>query len=154
MKNYKILEIVGFFFIVIVLFVGVAIGAEYIVKPGDNLTGISSLTKNTIKQLVQMNKIENPDYIVVGQKITFISKEDIEDALLWCKKRTKELNPLDSNYGFFMNAIGYLDLNHIRYSIDEESGLYFDLVLCFAKAWRTMKVRQGVANCSLNNIIS
>ena len=136
MKNYKILGIVGIFFIVIALFVGVVMGAEYIVKPGDNLTGISSLTKNTIKQLVQMNKIENPNFILIGQKITFISEKDIEDARLWCKKRTKELNPLDSNYGFFMNAIGYLDLNHISYSVDEESGIYFDLVLCFAKAWQ------------------
>jgi LysM repeat protein len=154
MKNYKILGIVGIFFILIALFIGVAMGAEYTVKNGDNLTKISKLTGHTIKQLIQMNKIENPNFILIGQKITFISKEDIKDALLWCKKRTKELNPLDSNYGFFMNAIRHLDLNHISYSVDEEPGLYFDLVLCFAKAWQTIKVRQGVANCSLNNIMS
>lgn len=41
----------------------------YIVKKGDTLTGIAIKYKTTVKQLVEWNKIKNPNLIKIGQKL-------------------------------------------------------------------------------------
>lgn len=42
---------------------------SYIVKAGDTLSEIASKYGKTVSQLVELNDITNPDYIVIGQKI-------------------------------------------------------------------------------------
>ena len=42
---------------------------EYIVKKGDNLTKIAQTYGTTVSKLVQLNNIQNPNLIFVGQKL-------------------------------------------------------------------------------------
>jgi len=144
MKRHRILGAVGIFFVITMLLVGTAMGEKYTVKLGDNLTKISKLTGYTIKQLVEMNEIKNPDHILIGQKIVFLNQEDFESARFWCEKRIKELPWGDLNYDFFVRAIEDIKNNHIRYSIDEYTGLHFSLILVFAKAWRVISEKRIV----------
>ena len=139
MKRYRIFGVVVIFFLIATLFIGTTMAAEYNVERGDNLTKISKLTGHTIGQLVQMNNLENPNLIIIGQKITFISQKDIEDCRSWCVKRLEELFPVpDPNCVFFLNAYEDMNNNNIRYSINDPHGLHFSLVLVFAKAWRAI----------------
>ncbi|QPA33035.1 LysM peptidoglycan-binding domain-containing protein [Anoxybacillus caldiproteolyticus] len=41
----------------------------YIVKKGDTLTAIAKKYNTTVQNLVKLNKIKNPDLILVGQKL-------------------------------------------------------------------------------------
>lgn len=41
----------------------------YTVKKGDNLTAIAKKFQTTVKKLVELNKIKNPDLIYAGQKL-------------------------------------------------------------------------------------
>ena len=45
--------------------------AIYTVKAGDTLSKIAAAKKNTLDQLVKLNKISNPDLIKAGQKIKY-----------------------------------------------------------------------------------
>ncbi|HLW62205.1 MAG TPA: peptidoglycan DD-metalloendopeptidase family protein [Flavobacterium sp.] len=44
-------------------------GGTYTVKPGDTLSQIAVDNNTTVAELVRLNNIDNPDLIVVGQKI-------------------------------------------------------------------------------------
>ena len=41
----------------------------YIVKKGDTLWNIAKRYKTTIENIIELNNIENPDNLVVGQKL-------------------------------------------------------------------------------------
>lgn len=56
--------------------------ATITVKAGMTLSGIASLFNVTVDELMRWNNIENPDKIVVGQKITIQSKGKEEGDLL------------------------------------------------------------------------
>lgn len=51
-------------------------GEIYIVKEGDTLSSIARQYSTTIANLVKLNDISDPDYIVVGQKIVVSGKPD------------------------------------------------------------------------------
>lgn len=44
-------------------------GTEYVVKKGDTLSEIAAACGATVKELAELNKIENPDIIVTGAKL-------------------------------------------------------------------------------------
>ncbi|MBO8161016.1 MAG: 5'-nucleotidase, lipoprotein e(P4) family [Thermosipho sp. (in: Bacteria)] len=77
--------------LVIVLSVLVVFSADfYIVKEGDTLSKIAKETGLTIEELVKFNNIENPDLIVVGQKLRLTppyTQKDLNEqmvmAMLW-----------------------------------------------------------------------
>lgn len=50
--------------------------AERVVRPGDTLTHIGHLTGHTVQQLVDLNKLANPNHIVIGQRIRYLSKSE------------------------------------------------------------------------------
>ncbi|ANB56395.1 lysM domain protein [Anoxybacillus sp. B7M1] len=41
----------------------------YVVKKDDTLTKIAKKYGTTVQQLVQLNKVKNPDLILIGQKL-------------------------------------------------------------------------------------
>lgn len=49
--------------------------AIYVVQAGDTLTAIADKYSTTVSTLVKLNDIENPDYIVIGQKIALTSED-------------------------------------------------------------------------------
>lgn len=52
----------------------------YTVKKGDNLTAIAKKYNTTVSNLVNLNDITNPDYIVVGQVLTISGKSSTSIA--------------------------------------------------------------------------
>ena len=44
-------------------------GTEYVIKAGDTLSAIAAACGATVKELVEANKIENPDVIITGAKL-------------------------------------------------------------------------------------
>lgn len=59
-------------FLVLVLILSsfsISFGAEHIVKPDDTLAKLASHYGTTVKALVELNHIKNPNFIVVGQKL-------------------------------------------------------------------------------------
>lgn len=125
---------------------------EYIVRQGDNLTRISELTGHSVCELTQMNNIENSDSIFIGQKITYISEDDIENAGIWCEQQIVLLEKLLRGTGHVNGLFDERELKrelrhyrivwkgikaqNFRYSINEPSGIYFDLILIFAEVQR------------------
>ena len=57
---------------------------EYVIKPGDNLTKIAKRYNTTVKDLVQINKIENKNRIYAGEslRVPKDSVKDIKEAVL------------------------------------------------------------------------
>ena len=133
-----------FFFLLIVGMVGMVQAAEYRVRKGDSLTKIARFTGHTVSELVAMNKIENPNLIMTGRRIVFLSKDDLLAAKQWSQKRMKELmkrirlTVLDEgNYRFFESAVQDIDSVNTRYSPDEPNGIHYSIILSFANAWRS-----------------
>jgi len=126
--------------------------AEYEVRKGNTLTKIAELTNHTVSELIRMNKIKNPDLIMVEQKIIFIGKEDLDAAKLWCQRQVEsqkllriKLGELGSiltkqqmeNRKFFEGTIQDIDDLKIRHSLNESSGTHYSIILSFADAWRS-----------------
>ncbi|QTA38523.1 5'-nucleotidase, lipoprotein e(P4) family [Thermosipho ferrireducens] len=70
-----------------VLFVSIAIFAAdfYVVKAGDTLSKIANETGLSVEELVKYNNIENPDLIVVGQKLRLkpaYTQKDLNEQLV------------------------------------------------------------------------
>ncbi len=116
-----------------------AFSAVHVIQRGETLLGIARLTGHTVNQLMLMNNLKNPDFIMAGRKIVYISTADRLKAKLWCERRRRELPPTNRNFEFFGWVIEDLQTNHLRYSIDEPSGTYYGLVLDFAGAEERIK---------------
>lgn len=65
---------------------------EYVIKPGDNLTKIAKRYNTTVKDLVQINKIENKNRIYAGEslRVPKDSVKDIKEAVLRVSTRGDE----------------------------------------------------------------
>ncbi len=129
-------------FIVLLLFIFQAEGAEYVVKRGDTLTKIARTTKHSILELMIMNKINlgDIDSIKVGQKVIFISLQDEVRASCWCFLQIAFLEAnlkkpdISENYKYYKKACDDIEKRRFRYS-DGESGIDFNRALNYAKAW-------------------
>ena len=123
--------------ILVLLFVSAsfAIASEYIVRPGDNLTKITKKVGHSLRDLIGLNEICNPDLIYPEKKILYVSREDLEKAKLWAEKRQRELAHSDENYEYFGWVLEDIRSGNIRYSINAPSGTHASSILVFSQAW-------------------
>ncbi|MFA6099096.1 MAG: LysM domain-containing protein [Patescibacteria group bacterium] len=124
---------------VMVILSATTFGAEYIVKVGDNLTGIAKKTGHSVADLAALNEIRHADLIFPGQKISYVADKDLEYAKAWATKRQNELGPSDQNFSYFRLVIGDIETRAVRYSINQQNGTYAGIILCFAEAWRNVE---------------
>ncbi len=115
-----------------------AFAASHVVQPGENLTVIARATSTSVVNLSALNSIPNPDKIMPGQKIKYVTDEDIAAAKEWSKKRIGELS-WGEDREYFEFALRCLENMDLRYSIYEPNGLHANTLLCFADAWRNFK---------------
>ena len=73
--------------------------AIYVVKKGDTLSHIALKYNTTVSELVKLNNISNPNYIVVGQKIR-LTKEDQPTT----NDNTSQTKPIISLFGVQSNT--------------------------------------------------
>lgn len=140
------------FCLMFVFLPGTALSAEHIVQEGNTLSWLSIMTGHTIEQLMEMNDIENRNLIYIGQKIYYISDDDIEKAIIWCDILYAEtsqevmyiVSPIASslfhdtrtnNLNFFSQTKAYLKKKQIRY-YNDEPGVFFGIVINFAESMR------------------
>lgn len=65
--------------------VGAIQAADYVVQPGDTLSQIALDLKVPMGRLVLLNGVKNPDYIQAGQALKYLSRQDIRDAIEFCR---------------------------------------------------------------------
>lgn len=65
----------------------------YTVQPGDTLLRIANLYGLTVRQLVQINNITNPDHIIPGQQLTVFTQPLTETA----PAQTQEATPMPAD---------------------------------------------------------
>jgi len=128
--------------------------AEYIVKKGDTLTRVAEITGHTTEQLIAMNNLESDKPLVVGQRIIFVSKEDVANAMLWFyeeieatrvktglilpsheeSQRIKTLRKL-------LKDTGELNIRYypVYYDEDLAEGIYYKTILQRADVWKNWK---------------
>ena len=86
----------------------------HIVQTGENLTEISSKYNLKVIDLIEINNLNNPDSIEVGQKLRIIKKNKInsENHETTEKKKNNELLKLDKKiYGpIIINSKSYKDI--------------------------------------------
>jgi len=56
-------------------------GEVYIIQPGDSLSGVASKFGITINQLLNINNLDNPDFVFVGQRLILPSGTIPQNAL-------------------------------------------------------------------------
>lgn len=120
---------------------GMAVAGEYVAKQGDTWAKAAKATGNTVSELAKMNKVKAPkdsDPVPAGQKIVFLSKDDVECALQWCEKRRGALSYGTGEFTKVLQALTDLKNKRIEYSPDDPYpyGIRFTDVLEYAKAWR------------------
>ena len=90
------------------------INKYHIVQTGENLTDISNKYNLKVKELIEMNNINNPDSIKIGQKLTIRKKNTInlEKYETTENKKNNDLVDLDKNiYGpLIIQSKSYKDI--------------------------------------------
>lgn len=125
--------------VVVITITTVSFAAEYTVKNGDNLTIIAKKTGCSVGNLANLNEIKDPALIFPGQKISYVSKKDLENSKSWAEKRRNEINPAEKDFEYFGRVIKDIETKNIRYSINQSTGLYAGLILAFSEAWESQK---------------
>jgi|GEM_PF-4884614 len=85
---------------------------EYIVQKGDTLTGIAGRTDSTVRKLVEVNQIADPDVILEGESVNLSEREEEpEEAIEYEVKSGDTLWKIAEHFGV---GIGYLiNLNRL-----------------------------------------
>ena len=117
-------------------FCSVASAAEYVVKKGDCLSMVAVKVNHSVCDLVSLSEIKDSDLIFPGQKILFVTENDLKNAKAWAEKRKKELSPSDDNYRYFERAIEDITVANVRYSINQPSGTHASFILACSNAWK------------------
>lgn len=116
-------------------------GAEYRVRKGDNLTKIAELTGHTVEELVAMNRVKNPDIILVGQKIKFLGEKDIASAVCYSFDKANDWPNWDnSKWERILKTIS----TRINYGPDKYDGCHFSDVLEYAKDYRSILFQERI----------
>ena len=68
----------------------------HIVEAGENLTDISLKYKLDLKHLIEINNLENPNSIIMGQKL-LLNKKDLQSRESLSRLKENELNRLINN---------------------------------------------------------
>ena len=88
----------------------------YIVKAGDNLTKLSKRYGTTVQSLVELNEIENPDLIYVGQILKIPKSNNIQETSqtpeYYIVKAGDNLTKLSKRYGTTVQRL--VELNNIK----------------------------------------
>ena len=126
------------------IFSVVAVAGEYVAKQGDTWAKVAKETGNSVNELAKMNKlkdIKDSDAVPAGQKIIFLGKKDIEDALKWAEQEKKRVSYGTGEYSTYMQAYTNLKSKRIEYSPDDPYpyGIRFTQALEYAKSWREKK---------------
>ena len=146
-----------FFSIVLMMWAGSARAAEYIAKEGDTWAKVCKATGNTVQQLAKMNKITEPkdsDPVAAGQKIVYLSSDDIECARKYCKKRLGEVSYGTGDYMKLISAKANLQGERFEYSAEARYpyGIRFNEVIELAdKYYLSKKSIQRIIRNVKNN---
>lgn len=136
------------FVLILIITVSAVQAEEYVVCRGETLASIAKYTHHTVPQLIAMNPFKNPNLILPGDKIVFLSEYDLRAAKLWSQKRMKAIGyevpeegpdrngKWKNDYFYFAQVVRDIDSLNIRYSINEPSGILYSIILRFADAWR------------------
>jgi LysM repeat protein len=113
-----------------------ALSAEYVVKTGDSLSEIRDHLGrvHSVRQLADLNGINDLDRIYPGQRIKYLTEFDIAKAGAWAFRRVLELPFSDVNFQHFLGVIGDIEHRHFRFSIDEPAGTHANSILAYAEA--------------------
>ena len=109
--------------------------AEYKVQAGDVISRIAQKTGCSIEELVKLNDISPPQYIVrKGQIIKYITKTDLINAQKWVEQYLLGLNPNDIEYKSFEKILRDIRMRNIKY--EGELSTTASEVLLFAKLYK------------------
>lgn len=146
MKMYKGILLNFVFICALSVSSGVAVCGEYVAKQGDTWAKVAKETGNTVNDLAKMNKLKDlkdSDSVPAGQNVTFLSKDEIQDALKYLVKRKGELSYGTGEYSKIFADWNNLKDKEIRveYSPDDPYpyGTRFTDIIKYAETWRGTK---------------
>lgn len=86
----------------------------YIVKKGDTLTRIALWYNTTVEELVELNDIQNPNLIYIGQRllISISDDPDKQKEVTYTVRKGDTLSRIANRYGITVNEI--VELNNIQ----------------------------------------
>tara|TARA_Y100000589_G_scaffold221535_1_gene209103 strand:+ start:10793 stop:11551 length:759 start_codon:yes stop_codon:yes gene_type:complete len=110
------------------------------IKEGENLTEISSKYGITLKNLIQLNKIENPDSIEVGKKLIIKNTSSLDKERIQSEEKISNDILSDKKYGpLLIKSKKQINLRKTLLKVTHENG--YDLFLAINCLKREINVR-------------
>jgi hypothetical protein len=119
----------GLIIFCLAMFFGQASAMEYyIVEKGDCISTIAVKVNTTVCGLLSLNRrIYNQKFIFPGQRIAYLTDNDLARAKAWAKKNMKKDEGNDYDEDCFVAAIS--DDYHISNSVYANNGMYASVIL-------------------------
>lgn len=108
--------------------------ADHQIRSGETLQSVAAATGHTVQQLHAMNEISDPNFIVTGHSLQYISDTEVKLAVYYLQHQQKVMAKSDYRERFGWQ-LEQLRTGRIQYSVggDMDHNVFFGNVIMFAQ---------------------